>query len=169
MYIRKKSDSEIFDLIKHYFTDQGLISIPITNEEKKLAEGVVPLVKERIKLLSEAPQMARFIFIGPENFSAEELIPKKLDASKTLDVLKALKPLIDRFEERSDEENEEIFRKIAAEMEVKLGDLLMPLRIALTGSKVSPPLFESVRLLGVARVSENIDKAIEKMESRENG
>ena len=169
MYIRKKSDSEIFDLIKHYFTEQGLISIPITAEEKKLAEGVVPLVKERIKLLSEAPQMARCIFKGPENFSAEELIPKKLDLSKTLDVLKALKPLIDKFEERSDEENETIFRKIAAEMEIKLGDLLMPLRIALTGSKVSPPLFESVRLLGAARVSENIDKAIEKMENRENG
>ena len=169
MYIRKKSDSEILDLILTYFTDQGLISIPITVEEKKLAEGVVPLVKERIKLLSEAPQMARFIFKGPENFSAEELIPKKLDASKTLDVLKALKPLIEKFEERSDEENEAIFRKIAAEMEVKLGDLLMPLRIALTGSKVSPPLFESIRLLGVKRVSENINKAMEKMESREKG
>ena len=47
------------------------------------------------------------------------------------------------------EASEARLRALAEELGVKLGDLLMPLRVAVTGSKVSPPLFESIRVMGV--------------------
>ena len=46
---------------------------------------------------------------------------------------------------------------------MKLGDLLMPLRVAITGSKVSPPLFESIRLVGAERALASSTAAIDKL------
>jgi glutamyl-tRNA synthetase len=66
---------------------------------------------------------------------------------------------MDGFESRSDTENEDIFRAAAEELGIKLGQLLMPLRVAVTGSTVSPPLFESLMLLGKEKILTRIDRA----------
>jgi glutamyl-tRNA synthetase len=68
---------------------------------------------------------------------------------------------MDVFETASDEENEKRFRDLADSLGIKLGDLLMPLRVALTGSRVSLPLFESMRLLGVEKTKERIQTALD--------
>jgi glutamyl-tRNA synthetase len=60
----------------------------------------------------------------------------------------------------SDGEAEETVKARAAAENIKLGDLLMPLRVAVTGARVSPPLFGSVRLLGAERCLARIDKAL---------
>jgi len=49
-------------------------------------------------------------------------------------------------------------------MGIKLGDLLMPLRVAITGSASSPPLFGSIRLLGIERSIGRVDDAIKLLE-----
>jgi glutamyl-tRNA synthetase len=64
------------------------------------------------------------------------------------------------------EEIEEKFRARAVEIGAKLGDLLMPLRVAITGAKVSPPLFESIVLLGYPESFERIHRAIAYLQSR---
>jgi glutamyl-tRNA synthetase len=48
---------------------------------------------------------------------------------------------------------------------VKLGDLMMPLRVAITGSRVSPPLFGSLRLLGAELAQQRVQLALEKLSS----
>ena len=88
------------------------------------------------------------------------LVPKKLDAKTALQTLTASRRILEGFAERSDEENERLFRETAEEMGIKLGDLLMPLRVAVTGSASSPPLFGSIRLLGVERSAHRVDAAI---------
>ena len=57
-------------------------------------------------------------------------------------------------------ELEERFRSLAAALEVKLGDLLMPLRVGITGSRTSPPLLESMALLGAEKTLTRLKKAI---------
>jgi glutamyl-tRNA synthetase len=73
---------------------------------------------------------------------------------------------LDGFAERSDEENEELFRAKAEELDMKLGSLLMPLRIAVTGSSASPPLFGSIRLLGVDEAQVRVDRAMQIMKKK---
>ena len=68
-----------------------------------------------------------------------------------------------------DEDTEQKFRELAEEMGIKLGDLLMPLRVALTGSGISPPLFESMRLLGSEKTSERVRNAIEVLRASVSG
>jgi glutamyl-tRNA synthetase len=66
----------------------------------------------------------------------------------------------------NDEEAERIVKTKAEAENVKLGDLLMPLRVAITGTRVSPPLFGSMRLLGAAECLARVDAALEGALSR---
>ncbi len=109
--------------------------------------------------------MVRFIFQDIPVPPADELIPKKADPSKMVEALKRADELLQRFSD-NDAENEERFRALAEELGMKLADLLMPLRVAVTGSRVSPPLFASIRLVGIARSRARVAGAIEELEKR---
>ena len=64
------------------------------------------------------------------------------------------------FEKISDEVHEQNFRDASEKLGVKLGDMLFPFRVAITGSTVSPPLFESVRCFGVDKSISRLKNAI---------
>jgi glutamyl-tRNA synthetase len=64
----------------------------------------------------------------------------------------------------NDEEAEALIKAKAEKEAVKLGDLMMPLRVAITGTRVSPPLFGSLRLLGAERCLARVDLALEKLD-----
>jgi len=67
------------------FADQTLLQP--TDEQRTILMKVMPLIKERLHFLTEAPQMVRFLFEEPAVPPIEEIIPKKLDAEKTKAVL----------------------------------------------------------------------------------
>jgi len=164
-YIRGKSDDELRELVLPYLLEEHIVQDPPSREEEEIIAGAIPLIKERMKYLNEAPILVKFLFTDSLEYDVDEVIPKKLDASKTVEVLAECKKLLDGFEARSDEENEVLFRQKAEELEIKLGALLMPLRVAVTGSTVSPPLFGSIRLLGAERALERVSKVEELVRS----
>jgi len=160
IYIRKKENKDLKELLIPYLVDAGFIQSPIDDKTSVLLDGIIPLIKERIKILSDVTPMVSFLFQNELKYEAKELIPKKTDAKKTMEILLRLRELIVNFDRYSDLENEELFKKAASDIDIKLGNLLSPLRVALTGSTVSPPLFESVRLLGSEKTLKRIDHAI---------
>ena len=157
VYIRAASRAELARLIAPFMEKAGL---PV--DDLATVEGVAGLVQERVKRLSEVPDMVRYVFEGPAAYAADDLVPKKADRARTAEMLEALRPLA----EAAGEGNpgiEDMARALAERLGAKLGDLLMPLRVAITGSKVSPPLFESLRLIGADRARACIDAAIAKL------
>ncbi len=69
-----------------------------------------------------------------------------------------------------DEKNlEPVFRKIAADMGIKLGKLAQPVRVALTGGTISPGLFEIIDVLGKETVFERLRRGLEYTERKEEG
>jgi len=164
IYVREKSDEELFPLVLPYLQEAKLVSTPAQAAELDVVRGSIPLIKERMKVLSDAPGLVRFLFQNVDGYDPADLIPKKLDAATTVEMLHACRKLLPGVTSRSDEENEELFRGTAGEMETKLGNLLMPLRVAVTGSRVSPPLFGSIRLLGEEVTLGRVDRAIEKLQ-----
>jgi len=154
-YIRAKSPSELADLMTPFMKDAGL---PV--DDRGLLEGVAGLVRERVKLLAEIPDMVRYLFQDPSPPVADDLLPKKTDAAHALEGLKRADALIAVLPESQDEVEKQ-FRELAEHMGTKLGDLLMPVRVAVTGSKVSPPLFESIRVMGIARARARMARAIQ--------
>ena len=164
-YIRMKSDEELAALCLPYAIDAGLFdcSEP-TARQREILTGAMSLVKERLILLSEAPEKIAYLFREPDVPAPEEFIPKKSDIGGAIELLQIGKELVKTLAEMPDDEQAEIFIKAQAEERgIKLGDLMMPLRVAITGSRVSPPLFGSLRILGAERSHERIQRALEKI------
>jgi glutamyl-tRNA synthetase len=154
VYIRAKTLPELADLIAPFMKAAGL---PVT--DRAALEGVAGLVRERIKTLAEVPGMVRFLFEEPALPSLEDLVPRKSDPAASRSALARLDAALPDLH-GTEEENEERLRALAEELGMKMGDLLMPLRVALTGSRVSPPLLASIRVMGVEKARARAQRAI---------
>jgi glutamyl-tRNA synthetase len=157
-YLRAKARREVAALIRPVLEEAGFARDRL--DDAGFLEGVAGLVQERVRLLSEVPGLVRFLFEGPAPYATDDLVPKKADRATTAEMLESLKPFV-RLACEGDPSIEEKLRALAAAKGLKLGDLLMPLRVAITGSKVSPPLFESIRLLGEKKALASAITAIE--------
>ena len=122
---------------------------------------LMPLVKERLHFLEEAAEMAAFLFKEPAGLAPEDLIPKKLDAAKTKEILGAALEFIKAAGGMSHDEADALARAAAEKLGVKLGDFMMPMRLAVTGSRISPPLIGSIAILGADKAASRIEKALE--------
>ena len=163
-YIRMKGDKELFDLCLPLAIEQGLFGPgqkPDAEQEKLFLEAI-PLVKERAVFLSEIPQKLIYLFNEPNLPAKEEYIPKKYDLAAAIELLKKGRELtLSLASVSNDEEAEDATKAFAEKHGLKLGDLMMPLRVAITGARVSPPLFGSLRLLGNEKALARIDRALE--------
>ena len=130
-----------------------------TDIRKKLL-SLMPLIKERLSYLSDAGEKIAFIFKPLPSLTKEDLIPKKLDEEKTKEVLLAAKDFITELFTLSQEDQEHLAKNYAEKLAVKIGDFMMPLRIALTASKVSPPLVGSILALGKDEALKRLEKSI---------
>ncbi|NNM55490.1 MAG: glutamate--tRNA ligase [Spirochaetales bacterium] len=158
-YLRGFSEPELAALLLEEASKAGLTSTPATEAEKRQAELMAPLVRERLTFLNEAPGMLRFVFAEPTPAPVADLIPKKGTAETAASILAAVIPLVSGSDERTSEATEELFRAKAEELGLKLGDFMHPVRVAVSGSKVSPPMFGSMKAVGEARVKARLEAA----------
>jgi glutamyl-tRNA synthetase len=127
----------------------------------------MPLIRERLVFLTEATAKLGYLFAEPPVPPAEEFIPKKMDLAGAAALLRSGRELVKPLVEAATDEYAETFIKAYAEKNaVKLGDLMMPLRVAITGARVSPPLFGSLRILGTEKSLARVDRALGLLESR---
>jgi glutamyl-tRNA synthetase len=164
-YIRMKADAELRDLVMPYLSQAGLLGAGAgrgapSADESALVLGAMPLVKERLKFLTDAPEMMRYLFEEPAVPAVEEFIPKKLDKLRAAELLAAAAALLGACDLSDLPATEAKYRAEAERLGAKFGDLMMPLRVAVTGARVSPPLFESIRLIGIDRAQGRIDRAL---------
>lgn len=158
-YIRQKSDEELTALVRPYLIDAG-IRAKDDPEADRIELAAMPLVKERLKFLSDAPTIMAYLYKRLELPAADTYIPKKADAPTTASLLGECKALLEKYGLDDIPSVEERFRERATGTGKKLGDLLMPLRVAITYTRVSPPLFESMKILGLPESVERVDAAI---------
>jgi len=127
--------------------------------DKELVRRIMPLVQERIKTLGELPEMTDFFF--------EEDIDYELDIftdkSTAIGALKASLEQIESLTDFSEEKLETALRSLAEELGLKAGQLFGAIRNAVTGKKVTPPLFGTMAVLGKERCLERICKALARL------
>jgi len=160
-YMRERSDASLKEALVPFLEADGIVSKPMTDWEDRTLSEALPIVKERLHFLKDISALVRFLFKDLEAYPAEDLLPKKTSAEDTLRFLEETRKLMETFFDRNDQENEEAFRQLAERLGTKLGNVLSPLRVAVTGSKVSPPLFESIRILGKEKTLARIDAAMQ--------
>ena len=106
--------------------------------DEQLVRQAAPLVQEKIETLSQFPDYVRFLF---EDVTPDE---SQLDGR----VLAEAAELLERLEPFDTPMIEAALRELADRLELKPREAFQPIRVAVTGSKVSPGLFESIALLG---------------------
>jgi glutamyl-tRNA synthetase len=160
VYIRECADSRLAGELVPFLQKADIIGSPVSSEEENTLCGAIPIIKERLRFLTDAAGLVRFIFKDAPAYTAEDLLPKKTGAADACRYLEETKVLMGAFFDKTDEENEADFRVLSQRLETRLGNILGPLRVAVTGSRVSPPLFESIRLVGREKTLDRIEKAI---------
>jgi glutamyl-tRNA synthetase len=143
VHLRALPPEEYADRLVAYLREQGY------GWDEGLVRRAAPLVQEKIAKLGEFPGFAGFLFqeIDPD--------PSLLDGGG--DVLRAAAAVLEEVEPFESEAIEAALRGVAERLELSPRKAFQPIRVAATGSKVSPGLFESLELLGreraLARIS----------------
>jgi glutamyl-tRNA synthetase len=123
--------------------------------------AITPHVQTRIKILNEAPEWLAFLFKDEITIDdPKQLIQKKMDVESTLKALKASYDTLGALDDFSHEKQEEAMRALAEKMELKAGQLFGSVRVATSGQPVSPPLFQSMEVLGREVSLKRIEDAI---------
>ncbi len=159
-YLRNLSEADLVEKLLAELARAGLVANPPTDTQRKQTELMAPLVRERLNFLNEAPAMLQFVFAEPTPAATAELIPKKATVETAAQILTAALALLPGLEGRPSEATEHLFRAKAEELGFKLGDFMHPLRVAVSGSKVSPPMFGSMLAVGEARVRARLEAAL---------
>ena len=128
-----------------------------TDEEIALVKQALPLIQERIVKLDEAPQLLKFLFV--KEFAIDSDAVSKVNDESAKSILKRAQSDLEQLATWNHESIEAALRaSLIEEMGLKPRIAFTALRIATTGSTISPPLFESMELLGkqacLARISQ---------------
>jgi glutamyl-tRNA synthetase len=126
---------------------------------------IVPLIQERIKTLKDAVPWSGFIFGEDTPGEFGLLIGKKMDAASSLEALCRAREIVAGVDAFTSEALEGPLRELADELGVKAGALFGILRGAVTGQKVSPPLFETMAIMGRERTCKRIDLGVQALRS----
>ena len=108
---------------------------------------IAPLIQERARTLSEVPSLVDFFFTATVEYDRELLIGK-LDSGQAADILSKSIALLQGATAWDAEEMEAAVRPLAGELGMKAGPFFGVLRVAVTGRTASPPLFQTMEVLG---------------------
>lgn len=144
VYIRKKTDEEL----AHLFSRHIAANVP-----QDLLARIIPLIKERILRLSEIEPLVSFFWQEPQ--VGKELFE---DSKSALYITAALHGLSNIKEWNLNQINSTLQEEIK-EKGFKTGDFYMSLRLALIGKRVTPPINESMEILGQDKVLHRLEEA----------
>jgi glutamyl-tRNA synthetase len=138
-YLREASDARLTQLLSEALQGAGI------DADQATVERAVPLVKERMRTLLEGVELIRFLFL--DALTPDEKAMKMLGPERA-DLLREAAARLDALEVWTHEEIERVLRELQEESALSAKQAFQPIRAAVTGTLVSPPLFESIELLG---------------------
>lgn len=137
--------------------------------DREFLRKLVPLVHERLKTLNEAVESLGFFFADEVRPDVEALSGRKSDPGTAARSLEASLALLRSVEPFEPEHLEAEFRALAESLDMKPGPLFTPVRVAVTGSPMAPPLFDTIAAIGRERVVERVANAIKLLEANGAG
>lgn len=153
-HIQKKSPAELAEpLLPH------LAQLGVEAENDDFTQGVIETLQPRSKTLVEMAQAALFYYKDEIEF--EEKAAKKFLKPETFDLLSSCAQGILRLDDYTQENLENLFKAIMEETSLGFGKIAQPLRVAVTGTTVSPGIFEMLLALGKDKTVQRIQKAAE--------
>ena len=158
LHVRNLSVEELAGRIKPFIEKEGY-----SVDEEALLK-LTPLLQPRLITLDEVPNWVRFIFVDEVSPEAEDLIPKGLDAGTALTVARRMLEILESADAFTHEEIEQPIRDLAEELGLKLGQVFHVLRMAVAAQPVTPPLIESMDILGKEKTISRMRAGVELLE-----
>jgi len=148
-HMRLLSIDQITERALPFLKDAGVLSDPVNPADTQLLELAMPLVAERINKLTESVDMLGFLFVDEESFTRDAADAEKLLNDDGRAVVRRSLDALERVGEWSAGAIQDALQAELVEgMGLKPRNAFGPVRVAVTGRRVSPPLFESMELLG---------------------
>ena len=161
-YIREMGAEQLADTLLEFWETCPPPEIPAL-PSRELALQIAPLVQERLKTLRDAAPLVAFLFKSDIEYDSSELIQRRMDADSTRRCLEAAYDGLAALDSFDAEPIEALLRGMVKELDVKAGQLFGSLRVATTGQRVAPPLFQSLEVLGRARTLDLVRAAVERL------
>lgn len=159
IHIRGLSSEDFLTRAKPFFIQAGY------REDDELLERIIPIIQERIRTMEEAVEIAGFFFEDDIDPPPTDLVGKNMSSTESAEAVRAALEVITDFPSMEPAPLEEALRQLAEERGLKAGQLFGILRIATTGQRISPPLIESMEILGYDEVLKRFSEAIEKLDT----
>ncbi|MFC1990699.1 glutamate--tRNA ligase, partial [Chloroflexota bacterium] len=161
-FIRKLNHADLARKLMPFLESDLPETVPRPISEQYVSR-IVPLIQERINTLAEAATYADFFFIDTPEYEVSMLIGKKMTGETSLEALKAAEASLSSMESFDHDSLEAALRPLAGDLGLKTGQLFGLMRAATTGRNATPPLFETMAVLGKERCLERIRFAIARL------
>lgn len=159
-YIKAMGAKAWVDAVSPFLIEACLTTKEAIKENEEWYEKLYPLVAERMKRLTEAPEKVAFIFDGPTVKLDEKSVQKNLlkEGCRADEVLRKVRAILaDESIPWQCDPLQDTCRELVDSLGLKAKLIFQPIRVAVTGSQVSPPLFESIELMKRSDVVARID------------
>ncbi|MCP4259148.1 MAG: glutamate--tRNA ligase [Planctomycetes bacterium] len=149
-------------VLEHFRAYLKVINSPVDSAEDELLSTIIKLC-EGTRTLVDMERKSRFLVLGNNEIQYDEKAVKKiLLKSDGLGILAIVRDKLAAMEQLTEQGIEDMLRCLAEEKQVGLGKVAQPLRVAICGTTVSLPIFESVQMLGKENTLLRIDITLKK-------
>ncbi len=161
LHIRNLSVADLAARLKPFFEKAGY------QPSDEMMLKIAPLIQERMSTLDEGPELAGFLFHENVSPIPAELVAKGLTAAESAGVARRSLGVLEGAAEWTPAVMEPPMRALVEELGWSAGQVFGILRVAITGLRVSPPLFESMEVIGREKCLERLRAAIAVLEKME--
>lgn len=152
-WIKRSSAEKLLPYVKHVLNRSGITSV-----EDSFLLTVIDMVKERCTLIPDFYEQSIFFFKAPDTYDHDAVKPKWNEEKVAF--FRSLVEVLNQAYSLESAELEASFKALAAEKNIKIGELMLPFRIMLVGGKFGPQVFEIAQILGKEETKSRIEKAI---------
>lgn len=148
-WIRTLQPDDLGERIVPYLVAADVVSEPLSDEQRRVIAAAVPLVQERLETLGQAVGMVGFLLVPEEHFRVDEAAAAAVLTAEATPVLEAAVGALSSVEPWDTAAIEQSLRDALVDgLGLKPKLAFGPVRVAVSGRRVSPPLFESLEILG---------------------
>jgi glutamyl-tRNA synthetase len=160
-YVRALAAEDLAERITEHLSRAGVLPADPSDEQRRLVRAATPLVQERMAVLSEVESMLAFLFVAAEDFAVEDESAAAVLTGDAVAPLGAASAALADVGEWSTAAIEAALRGALVDgLGLKPKKAFGPVRVAATGRRVSPPLFESLELLGRDETMRRLDAGL---------
>jgi glutamyl-tRNA synthetase len=159
LHIRALSTDALCERLIPFFEQAGY------ENPGPLLRRIAPIIQERIRTLDEALDMARFFFLAQLDLEPQDLVGKNMTPAQSAQTLRHARQTLADLPDLKPEPTEAALRSLADELELNAGQIFGLLRQAVTGQRVSPPLTETMEIVGQETVLARLEQAAALLEN----